>query len=347
MVKISIIVPCYNTKLYIKQCLQSLIEQTLKDIEIICIDGSSDDGSFEILKQFEESDSRVKVYYKKNEGVSMSRNYGMSKARGKYLMFVDADDWIDENTCEITYQKAEEQQADLVIWSYVREFKDNSLTKDIFIEDEKIFENDQIRQLHRRFFGLIEDELAQVENADALCPVWGKLYRRDIIKENKILFTDIREIGTYEDGMFNLEVFEHLHKVVYMQRHLYHYRKYNENSITSQYKENLFEQWNRLYNILFQYIKDNNLDSSYLTAVNNRICLGILGQGLNLLESDKRNKRRELKKMLSTQRYREAYQQLKLKYFPIHWKIFYGFAKYNIAWGVYGMLLCIQRMIGR
>ncbi|MGN0417212.1 glycosyltransferase family 2 protein [Anaerostipes faecalis] len=347
MVKISIIVPCYNTKLYIEQCLQSLIEQTLKDIEIICVDGSSEDGSFEILKQFEKNDSRIKVCSKKNEGVSLSRNYAMSKAKGKYLMFVDADDWIDPNTCEIVYQKAEEQQADLVMWSYVREFKENSLPKDIFKEDEKIFEKDQIKQLHRRFFGLVEDELAQVENADALCPVWGKLYKRDIIEEHKIMFTDIREIGTYEDGMFNLEVFEHLHKVVYMQKHLYHYRKYNENSITSQYKENLFEQWNRLYDLLFQYIKDNNLNSSYLTAVNNRICLGILGQGLNLLESDRKNKRREIKTMLSTQRYREAYQQLELKYFPIHWKVFYGLAKHNIAWGVYGMLLCIQKMIGR
>ena len=222
MVKISIIVPCYNTKLYIEECLQSLIGQTLQEIEIICIDGMSDDGSLEIIKQYETVDSRIKVYSKQNEGVSLSRNFGMSKAQGKYLMFVDADDWIDKNTCEIAYEKAEKAQADLVMWSYIREFKDNSLPKDIFIEAEKIFQDDQVRHLHRRFFGLVDDELAQVETADALCPVWGKLYRRDIIEENKITFMDIREIGTYEDGMFNLEVFEHLHKVVYMQKYFYH-----------------------------------------------------------------------------------------------------------------------------
>mgnify|MGYP000364508295 FL=1 len=108
-------------------------------------------------------------------------------------MFVDADDWIDVDTCEIAYNKAEEQQADLVMWSYIREFKENSLLKDIFEEEEKIFEDEQIRQLHRRFFGLTNDELAQVENADSLCPVWGKLYRRDVIKDNGIVFTDIRK----------------------------------------------------------------------------------------------------------------------------------------------------------
>ena len=95
------------------------------------------DGSYEILKQFEREDSRIKIFSKTNEGVSLSRNYGISKAKGKYLMFVDADDWIDVDTCEITYNKAEEQQADLVMWSYIREFKENSLPKDIFEEEEK------------------------------------------------------------------------------------------------------------------------------------------------------------------------------------------------------------------
>ena len=75
------------------------MQQTLKDIEIICIDGSSNDGSYEILKQFEREDSRIKIFSKTNEGVSLSRNYGISKAKGKYLMFVDADDWIDVDTC--------------------------------------------------------------------------------------------------------------------------------------------------------------------------------------------------------------------------------------------------------
>ena len=83
-----------------------------------------------------------------------------------------------------------------------------------------------------------------------------------------------------------------------MQKYFYHYRKYNENSITSQYKEKLFDQWNHMYDLMFKYIKDNHLDGSYVTALNNRICLGILGQGLNLMESDKKQKNREIKKIL-------------------------------------------------
>ena len=90
-----------------------------------------------------------------------------------------------------------------------------------------------------------------------------------------------------------------------------------------------------------------NLDNNYLKAINNRICLGILGQGLNLMESKKSRKGKQIKRMLSSKRYRDAYKQFELKFFPIYWKIFYGLAKYNVAYGVYAMLICIKRMIGR
>lgn len=346
MVEISIIVPVYNAEIYLRQCLDSLINQTFKNIEILCVDGDSMDGSLKILREYQEQDERVKVYSKANEGVSLGRNFGMDRASGKYLMFVDADDWIDDHTCELAYRVAEKQQADLVMWSYIREFRGNSLPKDIFDKDEKIFEGKEVTDLHRRFWGLIGEELVQVENADALCPVWGKLYRRDIIEDHHIRFTDIRKIGTYEDGLFNLEVFEYLEKVIYMKEYFYHYRKYNTSSITSQYKEHLFEQWNHLYDLMANYINEKELGQDYKTALNNRICLGILGQGLNLMASD-RKKMKEIKNILSHKKYRAAYRNFDLRYFPIHWKVFYGFAKYNMAWGVYGMLLCIQRLIGR
>lgn len=347
MAEISIIIPMYNAELYIKQCIDSIVNQTMTDLEILCIDGASTDDTLKIVNKYAKRDSRIKIYSKPNEGVSLGRNYGLDRAQGKYIMFVDADDWIDADTCDYIYFKAEEQQADVVTWSYVREFKDNALPKDIFKENERVFVEEDIKMLHRRFIGLVGEELGQVETADALCPVWCKLYRRDILENNKIRFKDIREIGTYEDGLFNLEVFEYLQKVVYVQKYFYHYRKYNESSITSQYKERLFDQWNHLYDLMESYIKNKKLGQEYEMALNNRICLGILGQGLNLMAGDYKNKRKRISQMLSNSRYRKAYRKFELKYFPIHWKVFYGFAKYNISFGVYIMLICIRRMIGR
>lgn len=349
MVDISIVVPVYNGELYLEQCIKSLVEQTYQNIEIIFVNGDSTDGSLAILEKYALEDQRIKIINKANEGVSLSRNRGIEEASGDYLLFVDADDWIEKNTCEIAIQEAKESQADVVMWSYVREFSSVSQPKQIFDKDRILYDGDDIRNIHRRFIGLVDCELAKVENADALCPVWGKLYRKGIVDDNRIKFIDIRQIGTYEDGLFNLFYFEHAKKAIYIQKYLYHYRKDNVDSITSKYKPNLRKQWLNLFELMNEYIQNKNLKDEYQIALNNRIGLSIMGQGLNLLESKSNafQKIKELKKILSHNKYRMAYESFELKYFPIHWKIFYACAKYNFATGVYLLLLCIKHMIGR
>ncbi len=347
--KISIIVPVYNAQLYIEKCLDSLIAQTYSNIEIICIDGGSEDHSVDILRRYAVKDKRIIVIQKCNEGVSLSRNCGLSKAIGDYVMFVDADDWIDEHSCEKAMKEIKKTDADVVMWSYVREFADSSQPKKIFEETYFCYDEEQVRQkLHRRFIGLLKEELKYVENADALCPVWGKLYKRQLLQDHQISFIDIREIGTYEDGMFNLETFYYAKKVTYMQEYFYHYRKNNVSSITSQYKEGLFTQWLRLFNRMELYISEKKLPDEYRVALNNRICLSVLGQGLNLLESREGfwEKYHKLKEIIRCPRYREAYKQFSLKYFSVHWKLFYGFAKYGITIGVYALLICVKKLIG-
>lgn len=348
--KISVIVPVYNADKYIEKCLDSIIHQTYQDIEVICINGSSEDKSLQILNKYAEQDGRIKVHTKPNEGVSLSRNRGIDLAEGEYIMFVDADDWIEEETCETVLQEMEQSQADVVMWSYIREFGETSLPKKIFPQERIIFEGEEVqKRLHRRFIGLVGEEMAQVENADALCPVWGKMYRRSIIEKCQIRFADIREIGTYEDGFFNLEYFAYAKKAVFIDRCLYHYRKDNQNSITSKYKAKLFQQWLELFGRMRRYIEERELPMEYRIALNNRICLSVLGQGLNILESPKGfwEKKRELKQIIMHTAYRKAYREFALKYFPIHWKCFYGCAKKGWAAGVYVLLVCIRKMIGK
>ena len=95
-VDFSFIIPCYNVEEYLEECLDSVINQTFTDFEVICINDGSTDGSVKILDEFMQKDRRIKVIHKKNEGVSKARNEGIVKATGKYIMFVDADDWVDE-----------------------------------------------------------------------------------------------------------------------------------------------------------------------------------------------------------------------------------------------------------
>ncbi len=114
MPKISIIVPVYNVKKYLSKCLDSLINQTLKDIEIICVNDGSTDNSLDILNEYAKKDERIVVINKENSGPGASRNLGIEKATGEYIQFVDSDDWIEKETCEICYKKAKEHDVDMI-----------------------------------------------------------------------------------------------------------------------------------------------------------------------------------------------------------------------------------------
>lgn len=350
MVKISIIVPVYNAEKYLGQCLESLLNQTYKDIEIICVNDGSTDSSLEILKRYAQEDERVIIIDKNNEGVSFARNKALEVVRGEYLLFVDSDDWIETTTCNDALIQIQKEDADVVMWSYTREFKDKVLPKRIWEEEKGILKKNEVQsKIHRRMIGIIDEELHTPENADALCTIWGKLYKTDIITENQIRFKDIREIGSYEDGLFNLEVFQYVNKAVYVNQYYYHYRKDNEVSITTLYNDKLRKQKLKLIEYMRAYIEKNRLPMEYKVALDNRIVLSLLSLGLNILNSKMKvsMQMRELKEIISTSEYRQACKELKLTYFPIHWKIFYGCAKYRITLGVYVLLLCIKKIINK
>ena len=158
-------------------------------------DGSHD-NSGEILAQYAKQDARIHIINKANEGVSKARNDALTQVTGDYVMFVDADDWMDLDACEVALSAIGD--ADVLMWTYMREFEGHSEPKAIFPSDCEL----DARQIHRRFIGLIGEELAHPEAADALCPIWGKLYRRSLLEGRS--FIDLSEIGTYEDGLFNL-----------------------------------------------------------------------------------------------------------------------------------------------
>ncbi len=344
-IKISIIIPVYNVEKYLSQCLDSLVNQTFKDIEIICVNDGSPDNSLEILNSYAQKDSRVKVISQENSGASIARNNALDHVTGEYIMFVDGDDWVELDTCKIALEASTSYGADVVMWDYIGEFSAASRPKNIF-DSDKVFDGTEVKPLHRRFVGLLGKELSEPEKADALCTVWGKLYKRNSIYDYNIKFYDIRKIGTYEDGLFNLDVFENISKVVYIHKHLYHYRKDNEGSITSVYKEKLQSQHENIHKYLSNYIQSHNLSDDYKKALNNRIALELVGYGLNILKLPN-GKIKELKNIISDLHYRQAYKQLDLKYFPVHWKVFYGCAKHNFATGVYLLLLCIKKIINR
>lgn len=165
MVKISIIVPVYNVQEYLGRCLSSLSAQTLQDIEIICVNDGSTDDSLAILKYFARKDKRIKIIDLPNCGVSAARNAGLEAATGKYVMFVDADDWIETETCRECYEKITADKADMLVFN----FQNIIVLKDIKISD-KI---DNLSEFDLCPFDECPDEFFSIGTT-----VWGKLFRR-------------------------------------------------------------------------------------------------------------------------------------------------------------------------
>ena len=341
--KVSIIVPVYNVEPYLRQCMDSLANQTYRNIEIICIDDGSTDASGEILDQYAAADVRISVRHTPNSGVASARNTALSYATGEYVTFVDGDDWIDTTTCEKAVLHAESQHVDLVIWPYIREFPNHSASKVVFPEG-KSFDEDECRELQRRMIGLQGAELTHPENADALCTVWGKLYRREIIEQNNIRFTDLQRIGTYEDGVFNLYYLAHVKSAVYIPDYLSHYRK--NTGMTSKYRGQLSSQWQNLFSDMRSYIKEHECDSSFEGALNNRISLSIIGLGLNALTLPNREALHEIHNILSEEEYRTAIKKLPMRYFPPHWWAFFACCKLSFTLGVFLLLKCMERIKG-
>lgn len=344
--KVSIIVPVYNVEKYLERCLDSLINQKLKDIEIICVNDGSTDSSLEILKKYAEKDFRIKVIDKKNTGVSDCRNLAIKESKGEFLVFVDSDDWIDLNMLDIMYAKTIEENSDLIMCTYIREFSNHSKEKLFNMPKERVYENLELKSLHRKLFGPINEELGNPEGLDAWGTVWGKLYRSEIIKRNKFMFKDLNIIGSNEDSLFNIYFFNKINKAVFINRALYHYWRENEGSITSKYNSNLKVQWSNLFDDMERFIKKNNLDENYEIALNNRICMSVLGLGLN--ECSKNNKSSNIKKInniksiINDKRIVYAYKNFEIRRFPMHWKIFYFFNKNKMPISSYLMINLID-----
>lgn len=337
---ISIIVPIYNVATYLSQCLDSLINQTYRDIEIICVDDGSTDESPIILADYANRDGRVHNIRQENQGIAAARNHALAAMRGEWVLFVDSDDWVDVKTCEMALEEMNEHHVDMVLWPYIREYKGTSLPK-IFAAEPRQWSGADLR---RRVMGPIDEELRTPDTMDAWGTVWGKLYKAEIIRENHILFEDTRKIGSAEDVLFNLDYLRYAKSAQYMPQPMYHYRKDSGNSYTSRYQKDLEIKWSALYAKLQERVDEKEVSHDKLIqALSNRISLGIIGLGLNELFSCDSciSQYKRITLLLQREAYRKSIACLSLAYFPIHWRCFFGCAKHQLSLPVYAMLYAI------
>ena len=181
--KVSIIIPIYKAETYLRPCLDSLINQSYKNIEIICINDGSPDNSISILREYAVHDERVIVLDEPNRGVAAARNLGIDRATGEWLTFSDADDWWELNAMERAIGLMEEYNPDVLMFSYYRDYANKTLERNnIFPYDLFVFDDKQSRILYKRLFGLRGEELKHIENFDTNNALWSKIYRTSTTK---------------------------------------------------------------------------------------------------------------------------------------------------------------------
>ena len=343
---ISIIIPIYNMEPFLAECLDSVLAQTYPHLQVICVNDGSKDRSQEILEEYARRDPRIVPIVKENGGLSSARNRGLEAATGEYVMFVDSDDWLDHDICRLAVAEMEQNGVDLVMWSYVREFKTHSKVTDVLGKERLYFDEEGVRRLHRRLFGLVGEELSDPSKCDIIVTAWGKLFRHQLVAG--IEFIDTKKIGT-EDCMYNVHAFANVRSAVYLPVYGCHYRKYNAASLTTVYNTKLFPGWQYMYELMDDLIDAQQLPEVYRTALRNRRALSVLGLGVNIMAANWKptEKRRELRRIIRLPSYREALTALDLSPMPIHWKAYFACARLGCAWGLYGLLLVIQKIRGR
>lgn len=238
--KVSIIIPIYNAENYLNQCLNSLKKQTYKNIEVIMINDGSKDNSEKICKSF-LNDERFKLFNKKNTGVSDSRNVGIKKATGKYILFVDSDDWCDDNLIKSCVNAFENY--DMICFEYFRCFIDKNVKVEINID----LNSD------------INKEILNSNNVGGY--LWNKCFISSIIKNNNILFD--KTINYCEDLLFVKQYLKYVKKVKYINEPLYYYR-IRKNSVTNNFYNKNNISILKACDILIKEYKEDNLFSNSL-----------------------------------------------------------------------------------
>lgn len=257
---ISIIVPVYNKKIYIKSCIESILRQTYKNIEVILVDDGSTDGSDAICDTYNGIENKVYVYHKLNSGVSNTRNFGVSKAHGQFICFVDADDSIANNYVEKLYEKLVQEKVDIVICS----------VKEVYYENGKKVK--EINKILNEQKGNILNDLEQLyyNKNFYMGGIYLKIYKSDIIKNNNLKFREDLNFG--EDYIFNLEYFKLINNYCTIPDLLYTYKIYpkTENA-KERLNKNRIENERKILQITQQYIKSNNLQVNMLYSESIRI----------------------------------------------------------------------------
>lgn len=301
---VSIIIPIYNAQKYIKACLESILNQTYQDFEVILVDDGSRDASGEICDHYAEKDRRITVFHRENAGVSATRNFGLDYATGKYVLFIDADDTIEADMLEGCIRLAEKNEAELVICSFRYYMTDddnriveNSLGNDACVTDKELFDH---------WFSLLAEK-------EILNPPWNKLIRKDLLDTNKIRFYE--EFSICEDMTFSVQILDASKKIVLTGNMYYNYYLKSSGTLVFKFHENYYEALTKFYGCVDKYCSkftDNNTQLKLIKTMYVNLIIMFVKQICIKSPWDKKTKYKKMKEIGRSYKFLHAIKGVRL-----------------------------------
>ncbi|MEG0679284.1 MAG: glycosyltransferase family 2 protein [Carnobacterium sp.] len=301
MIDVSIIMPIYNVEKQLEKAIESVLNQTYRNIELILVNDGSPDNSIQICRYYEEIDDRVCVINQKNAGAGYARNAGLAQSSGQYIYFIDPDDYIEINLIEDNLKIAKETNADLVVFGFFEEVtsKDGSSTNKI--NRPKLISSKTQDQFRNHF-----DEY----HSFTPYALWNKMYKHRYLIENNVQFSN-QKIG--EDALFNLQVYRQIGKVEINSRAYYHYI-YRSDSAVNHYTENRFKQEYHVAESFEQLMKEWDKSLEYKDLINKEYWNTIYLELKNLSSKEcllkKKEKTRLVKKLMENKKIENAVTDL-------------------------------------
>lgn len=293
--KLSIIIPCYGVERYLDRCMETIVRQTLKDIEIILVDDKSPDRVPQMCDEWANKDARIKVIHKeKNEGLGFARNTGLDAATGEYVAFVDSDDYVDPTMYEKLYAASEQGTVDVVYCGLRQETSKKQYVLINDFETIKVFGHEYSLKVAQSFIG--RTDICRKNRF--FMSVWHGIYKRDIIANRHLRFFSEREILS-EDLPFQLEFCLNADKVKFIPDHLYTYC-FNLGSLTRNFKVEKFRAAYKLRSLLLDITADYGgsrplIDAEFYSRIRSLIRSMVFSENLSFCD-----KLRQLKLLCSS-----------------------------------------------
>lgn len=326
---ISVIVPVYKVSAeYLRECIDSILNQSLKSTEVVLISDGALDEQISVMKEY-ESEERVQLLFQENRGVSVARNAGIDAARGKYITFVDSDDYIDKDMCKEVLEAIKERNCQVLLWGSYK-FDENHCDKYMpFNKDIKVFDATGKKNLQLKTMSgtlPIFDESATKNGSGSAC---SKLYSKAFLDDNNLRFPE--GIKRAEDVNFHIRVFEAADRISYLNKNFYYYRQ-NADSATYLYREGGIRIFTEALNCLWDFIKEKDEDFKEVFYMR---CMFFLLESMDMDYLNKNNPKSfsirasELKRAMSAEPYKSAIDNMDGKFLSLAKKIPYYLIKFR------------------